>query len=505
MNDLDRQQRVHVAEMQRKYRAGSIDRRRFLRAAAAAGFGFASARFSAGIRGVTAQSIPATPLAESGLTDQQRQFLREVGGGFKGTRIRVVSENTPPGEIIGRMIREEFTPLSGIEVDWTPVPLDEVLAKTVADTLAGADGSKGHVDIFYWDQAWLARFADESVGVAELLDRREFAYPDYDFDDFLPQLVEATASYTGRIVGVPFDIPIFIMLFRRDILDDLGLAVPTTMEDYLDVVRAIDESRRGSGVRGTAGQWKTGHFSLQCEASAWMWAHGGHHFGPDNRPDYVTDGNRRGLEYMLELGKHMSPESSGWDWNGQAEALTQGRAGIVISWSEFFPGCDDERRSKVVGLVEAADCPREAALLSTADCGFHETPGISRQGGSCLALSRHAPNPDPAWIFMQWATSADVTARANASGADTPVRKSSFTDPRVLAKNAPMLGTTRHFDVTRRAIEGRMGTSPHLPAWVSRATEVNATELGRLTTGQQGVDATLRAINEKTVAFLADD
>ena len=149
--------------------------------------------------------------------------------------------------------------------------------------------------------------------MVELLDRREFAYPDYDFDDFLPQLVEATVSYDGRIVGVPFDIPIFIMLFRRDILDDLGLAVPTTMPEYLDVVKVIDESRRGSGVRGTAGQWKTGHSSLQCEASAWMWAHGGHHFGSDNRPDYVTDGNRRGLEYMLELGKHMSPESSGWD------------------------------------------------------------------------------------------------------------------------------------------------------------------------------------------------
>jgi multiple sugar transport system substrate-binding protein len=157
-----------------------------------------------------------------------------------------------------------------------------------------------------------------------------------------------------------------------------------------------------------------------------------------------------------------------------------------------------------MGLVESADCPREAALLPRSECGFHETPGISRQGGSCLALSRHAPNPDPAWIFMQWATSADVTARANAAGADTPVRTSNFTDPRVLAKNSVGPGTTRHFDVTRRAIEGRMGTSPHLPAWVSLATEVNAAELGRLTTGRQGIEETLRAINDKTAAFLAD-
>ena len=89
---------------------------------------------------------------------------------------------------------------------------------------------------------------------------------------------------------------------------------------------------------------------------------------------------------------------------------------------------------------------------------------------------------------MQWATSADVTARANAAGADTPVRTSNYTDPRVMAKSTVTTGTTRHFAVTKRAIEGRMGTSPHLPAWVALASEVNATELGRLTTGQQGVE-----------------
>jgi hypothetical protein len=49
-----------------------------------------------------------------------------------------------------------------------------------------------------------------------------------------------------------------------------------------------------------------------------------------------------------------------------------------------------------------------------------------------------------------------------------------------------------------------MGTSPHLPAWVALASEVNATELGRLTTGQQGVEETLQAIQEKTVDFLAE-
>jgi len=504
MNERDRQQRLFVASMAEKVRLGGIGRRAFLRAAAGAGFGFASPRYLAGPTPAGARLHAAEPaVAESGMTNEQRQFLADARRRFQGTRIKVVSENTPPGLSIGRMIREEFTPLTGIEVDWPMVPLDQVLARTVQDTIAGADGTKGQYDIFYWDQAWLARFANESIGVEELLDRKELAYPGYDFGDFLPQLVEGVASHGGRIVGVPFDIPIFIMMYRKDILDELRLAVPKTMGDYLATVRAIDEAKRGQGIHGTVGQWKTGHFSLQCEASAWIWAHGGHHFNAENRPDYLTEGNAKGLRYMLELGRHMSPDVREWDWEGQAAALNQGRAGIVISWSEFFPACDDPDKSRVVGLVEAADCPLEDARLSRDQCGFHETPGISRQGGSCLALSKHAPRADAAWVFMQWATSADVTARANADGADTPVRRSNYADSRVLAKKRAVRGTTRHFDVTRRAIENRMGTSPHLPAWVTIAAEINAAELGRMTTGKQGVDETLEAIQNKTMAFLA--
>jgi multiple sugar transport system substrate-binding protein len=507
MNEQDRQQRLYVARMAEKLRAGKISRREFIRAAALAGFGFSSAWYLGGCAPAR-PAAPAQPAATeapkvdattgSGSLTPQQQFLKEVGGKFKGTRIKIVSENTSPGLVISKLMKEEFTPLTGIEVDWEIVPLDQVLAKTIQDTVVGATGGKGQSDIYYWDQAWLGRFVNDSIPVDELLAKTDLAYPDYKFDDFLPQLVRDIASYKGTKIGVPFDIPIFIMMYRKDIFDELKLSVPTTMQEYMDVVKAIHEAKSGQGIMGTVGQWKSGHYALQCDATAWMWSHGGAHFDADGKPMYTAEENIEGMRYMMELGKYMDPGVTGWDWGGQGDAFTQGKAGIFISWGEFFPGFDDPSRSKVVGLVEPADCPKEAKLRPREQCGYDETPGISHQGGSCLAISKYAPNPDAAWVFLQWATSADLTARANAQGANVPIRASNYTDPRVLENNKVVPGTTRHFEVTRRAIETRMGTEPHLPQWAALANDVNAVEYGKMTTKQQSIEDTLKAIQEKT-------
>jgi multiple sugar transport system substrate-binding protein len=164
---------------------------------------------------------------------------------------------------------------------------------------------------------------------------------------------------------------------------------------------------------------------------------------------------------------------------------------MCINTGEWFSLCDDPAQSKVVGLVEAAPCPAEQALRPASQCSFDETPGFSRQGGSYLGLSMYSKKPDPAWILMQWATSSDVTTRASLLGSSaSPVRRSNFDDPRIKAKTGVGTGTTRHFGVTLDAINNRMGTEPHPPAWPSLIDRF-AVELGKMITGQQDIRATL--------------
>jgi multiple sugar transport system substrate-binding protein len=498
---IDRQQKAYVAKAGEQLRKGKMSRRDFMKAAAVAGFGFSAAGM---MRMQTARA--AAPARAPGWArdyfaaqDEMNAWLTEVGGRFSGTTIRLSSESTAPSQITSGLIADNFTALTGIEVIWEQTPLDQVLAKITQDTATESASN----DIYYLDQSWLGRFVNDVVDTRATYIANtgsDLNMPGYNFDDFIPELVPAIAEYQGTLVGVPFDIPIFIMSYRRDVFEQLGLSVPTTMAEYLAVAQAIQEAgltnEDGSQIYGTVGQWRTGHYALQCDWTAWLWGHGGSHTNAEGMATINDEAGVAGAEYMMSLAPLMPAGATTFDWSGQGDAVGQGLAGIVINWGEFFPAWDNPETSAVAGLMETADLPAEVALRTREECSFDEVPGIGHQGGSCLALSRYSTQQDAAWVFLQWATSAPTMDLA-AAQSNTPVRQSTFDSPSTLERAVPMAGTTRHFPAILTAIKERMGTEPHFPAWadISSTGAVIPTELGLMVTGAQDIQTTLDNIN----------
>ncbi len=81
--------------------------------------------------------------------------------------------------------------------------------------------------------------------------------------------------YDGKMVGVPFDIPIFILMYRQDLLEKHGIKVPTNYAEFTAAVQKIGEAEKANGIFGTGLQAKSGHYSLECDWTQAVWGHGG--------------------------------------------------------------------------------------------------------------------------------------------------------------------------------------------------------------------------------------
>lgn len=479
MRDSDRKQ--YLAGLTDRYVNRRIGRRDFLRNAGLLGLG-AGALGS----GMTRPFFGASQAfaQDNGLTPSKDilDWVRDVSKPFAGKTLRLATESTPPSNAINSQLKKYFEEASGMTVEIEVLPLEQVLQKMTLDIAS----QLGSYDLYYIDQSWAASVSNDVFDPREqIAASADLAMPNYNIDDFLPALVDGIAKYGDRWVGVPYDIPIFMMMYRKDIYEKMGFKAPGTLGEYYDQAKAITDEM-GPDLYGATGQMKSGHYSLECDWTAWLWGHGGSIFTPDGKFSGNDEEGLAAMEYWTRLKETMPPGVTGWTWDGQGQSVAQGVAATMMSWGEFFPYFDDPAATKVSGLMEAVRCPKPKKALRTVDqTGFGEIPGVGHQGGSSLAVSKNSKNPDAAWIFMQWATCADTQALITALGGGTgPTRNSVYDDPRVVANRRVGPGTTRHLDVVRETIAKDMGSEPDLPQWAELSNDTIPVRLGKYFAGE---------------------
>ncbi|WP_299986193.1 ABC transporter substrate-binding protein [uncultured Ruegeria sp.] len=120
------------------------------------------------------------------------------------------------------------------------------------------------------------------------------------------------------------------LMYRKDILEQAGVEVPTTYEELLEVAKAIRE--QGIMQNPVGGAYQAG-WNLAQEFNNMFLGYGGTHFKPGTaEPNINTEAGVNALNMMKALSEYMNPDFLTHDSNATNAEYRAGNVAIMNMW-----------------------------------------------------------------------------------------------------------------------------------------------------------------------------
>lgn len=288
-----------------------------------------------------------------------------------------------------KLTDEVFTPLTGIKVNWSNTPYESYKDEILIEASSGT----GTYDLVAWVDAWGPQLQPFLLPIQDLAERD--AIP---LDDFPEVYLEAGKVGTDELYGLPLRGHAFMLWYRKDILSDLGLEVPSTWQDVEAASRKIVDETDYSGL---SLYYNVGTGQNLFPWLSMLWGAGGDVFDDELRPIFNNEiGVEATTEYVKFVREGLAPEDSvakneqdGW------QEMAQGRAAMFPGWSWIYESLANPEFSN----QEVID-----------NLGFVASPGW--EGGERTSYGYIWPvgifsmsrQQDAAWEYLKWLTSAKV-------------------------------------------------------------------------------------------------
>ncbi len=172
------------------------------------------------------------------------------GGGAKSVNVLMV--NNPQMLALQKLTADNFTKQSGIKVNYTVLPENDVRDKISQEFSSQAGqydvASVSNYEIpFYAKNGWLAPL-DDTVGKD----------PAFDQADILKPLTESLTAEDGKLYGEPFYGESSFLMYRKDLLKAKGITMPAapTWQQVADIAAKLDGAKpgmKGICLRGLPG------------------------------------------------------------------------------------------------------------------------------------------------------------------------------------------------------------------------------------------------------------
>lgn len=195
---------------------------------------------------------------------------------------------------LDKKITLAYKPKSGLpsatyqEIQWAN--FTQTFSSALASNTGPAVSSGGGTQAFQFAQQGKIAYADNLLKSWESNGLK---------DDFLDGLLDTMKTDKGY-AAVPYNLDVRVGWYNKSLLQQAGVDVPKTWDDYKAVCAALKKiGVFGFGLGSGAGNFTGSHI-----LTAFMINNGGGLFNAKKEPDAVSDRNVEAMEFVLELVKN---------------------------------------------------------------------------------------------------------------------------------------------------------------------------------------------------------
>jgi len=338
-------------------------------------------------------------------------------GAQKVTTIRLVAANHPWTDAIKPLL-PEFEKATGIKINFESYEENQLTPKLTVEFTSGTSS----IDVFMTRPLQEGRLFSRNNWYQPLNKYIDKNDAKWNFKDYPDSTIQA-ATYNNKLYAVPLVTEWHVIFYRKDLFQQAKINPPTNFEELEAAAKAFTNPANemyGFVSRGQRGAAVT-------QFSSYLYSFGGDFIKKGKCVIDSPEAIKAFKFYGKMLHEYGPPGVTNMSWP-QAQALFA--SGKVAMWpdaSTLIAGLLAPDKSKVADKVGVAVFP-------AGPTGSHPYMVLPW----AISMGAQSKNKAAAWTFIKWATSPEVTKKAQLAG-NTMSRTSVWSDSEVLAKIQPDL------------------------------------------------------------------
>ncbi len=330
-----------------------------------------------------------------------------------------------------KQLAHDFKIATGVQVNWTAIPYDQVQNKALGDVQSGA----GRYDVFDYWYTTIGALVRQSA----LEDLTDFIQqnPQIHSSDFISSIYDPYTLHDGRRYGLPFDGDTHVLFMNEQLLEASRVEPPKTWDQYAEAVKKITADGRSRGpYYGAALLGQQAPIIIGSSYANRLAGFGGHFLTPEGKPALNDQAAVDAAAAMQEVAPAALPTPFKVAFDAALKAFLQGQVAMMEFWTDLGVFADHGALgvpTRIKGRWNVASLPVGGANLK---------PVAALNAGFAMGVSRASRNKDLAKRFVAFATGAPINRElitTPGTGID-PTRKSTLNAP-AYAEFAPKVQT----------------------------------------------------------------